>query len=308
MNNKSITIILGVLLVLALFGGGYFAKQSTALEGNNKMLMEEISALETTRTDLLGEIETLQTNYDELMEDATATEGLYKEASEMVNKQKSQIKQLKAGFSTEVAGMKSEIEQLQTIKNDLGSLLEQLKAENMQLKGANAQLTGERNASNEQNKKLAFEIAELRQVNLKMKKELSKLVAENSRAANFRVDIKKNNDKITSSSRRAKDIVISFNLKNIPADKAKEDRLYLVITDAKGTPVKATNPVTTTIRPNTGEKSFPIIAQQTLRTELQNGGRLQFDYPLDTKLAKGYYRASVYTDWGLLGSAEFQLK
>jgi cell division protein FtsB len=307
-SSKKTTIILGVLLLLAILVGGYFWNQTTNLTAENQELNAEVETLSGLRDDLLEEIDDLHSDYDELMSVNDSMKILFAETSDKVEAKRAEIKRIKSDFAKDAKGMQTEIDQLRTIKKDLTAVIAQLKKENARLTAANAQLTGDVAAANERNKVLEGEIAQMKQLNIGMEKELKKLAAANSRVTNMRVDVKKANDKITSSHNRAREIVVSFDLKSIPKDKLKEERLYLVITDAKGTPIKVKNPVSTTINPNTGGDAFPIIAQQTIRATLQNGIRLQFIQALEEKLRGGAYRVSVYADWGLLGSSQFQLR
>lgn len=96
---------------------------------------------------------------------------------------------------------------------------------------------------------------------------------------------------------------------NLPSNKKGEYQVYLVIKDAQGIPVKVANPINVTIKPDTGGKSEPIIAQQAIKANLFDQNRLQFKInPEEKNLHQGYYRATIYTDWGLLGAAQFQLR
>lgn len=307
-NSKRTIVILGVVLTLAVLLGGYLWNQNNALNTSNEELQASVTELNDIKDDLLGEINDLQTSYDELNEEYLTVNiandsltAIYQEASKSVAQKRAEIKTIKDKANADVKGLREQIAALKAIKADMSKVIDDLQKDNLRL-------TGEVKLANLQNERLKGEIAEMKQLNLAMQKELAKLAAANSRVTNMRVDVKKANDKITSSRNRAREIVVSFDLKNLPKDKLKEDRLYLVITDAKGTPVKVKNPISTTIRPNTGGDAFPIIAQQTIRQTLQNGARLQFIQPLDEKLRGGAYRVSVYADWGLLGSASFQLR
>lgn len=307
-NSKSAIIVLSVLLIGAVAAGGFFWKKNTDLDKTNQELVSDLETLNELRDDVIEDLKELEADYDEIMAVNDSMEVLYADAMKTVEERRAEINKIKSDFAKDAKGMKAEIDQLRTIKKELTVVIDQLKKENAALLSANEKLAGDVVAADQKNKELEGKIAEIKQLNLKMEKELSRLVAANSRVTNMRVDVLNPNDKITASHNRAKELVVSFELKNLPKDKLKEDRLYLVIKDAKGTPVKVKNPVSTTIKPNTGEASFPIIAQQTLRADLQNGSRLQFKQPLDEKLKRGGYRVAVYADWGLLGSASFQLK
>ena len=85
--------------------------------------------------------------------------------------------------------------------------------------------------------------------------------------------------------------------------------VYVVLKDANSIPVKVENPIKVTIKPNTGGQAEEIIAQQMMSMNLFESDRLQFKIePMKGSLHAGYYRAVIYTDWGLLGGAEFHLR
>ena len=225
------------------------------------------------------------------------------------NKKQAEIKTIKKNFAKDASGMKTEISQLKTIKQDLSNLIAQLKMENTQLKQSNEELGTQITASEQQNKELFFEIAEIKQLNNQLEQEKQNLMASSTRAANFRVDIRKKKDKPTGSARRARTIEVSFDIKNLPASKKGEYPVYLVVKDAKGIPVKVANPVKTTIKPATGSQAEEIIAQTMVRATLFESDRFQFKIePLEGSLHKGFYSVAVYTEWGLLGGAQFQLR
>lgn len=265
--------------------------------------------LQELRNDLIAEIETLQEDYNELMVDNAVLETDYEEISMEVDAQKKTINKIKKDFATNATGMKTEIDQLKNIKKDLAGYVEQLKKENEQLKASNQALTTKVASVEEENKELLLEILQMRQMNGELEKDKKSLMATATRATELRVDIRKKGDKPTGSSRRAREISVSFAISNLPENKKGDHTLYVVIKDANGLPVKVTNPIKATIKSETGGKSEEIIAQQMQVRNLFEKVRLQLPItPEVGSLRPGYYRVSIYADWGLLGGASFQLR
>lgn len=308
-NSNSRVIILAILLLFAIGLGGYFWNQARVLRVDNELLTDESIELELVRLELLDDVESLQTDIDDLFLENDSLEIIFEGKTKEVAQRDKIIKEIKADFATDAAGMKIEIEQLNGIKQDLSALVAQLQTENERLLDANDELASEVSNLAIKTQELEFEISELRQLNTSFEKEKRNLLATSTRATNLRIDLLKKGDKPTGSFRRTRDINISFNIKNLPKDKEGERRLYLVVKDAQGLPVEVANPTYVAIKPENGSKQEEIIAQKVLTTNLFENERVQFKItPTEGTLHKGYYRATIYAKWGLLGGAEFQLR
>lgn len=307
-SNKS-SVILGLLLLLAILGGGYLWSQNKAINSTNDLLSGQVSVLKTLRTDLLEEVEILQSDFDAMIHNNALLEIDYEDISEEVNAKKVEIQKIKKAFATNAAGMQTEINQLKGIKKELTALLNQLTEENTQLKEANEDLAIQVANVETRNKELEFQTSQLRQTNRELEKEKSGLMATATRATDLRVDIRKKGDKPTSSSRRAKEIAVSFAISNLPDNRKGDQKIYVVVKNRQGLPIKVANPIKATIKSSSGGKAEEIIAQQMQIRNLFEKDRLQMTILPETgSLKAGYYRVSIYADWGLLGGAEFQLK
>lgn len=307
-SNRT-TLILAVLLVLAVIAGGYFWNKSRSLNTANKELSGEVTTLRELRTDLLNDIEILQTEYDNMITSNDSLESMFESATAEVVSQKAEIKKIKTDFAKDATGMKAEIEQLRTIKKDLSDLVAQLRSENELLKQSNRALNEQVTSTEARNLELTLEVAALRQLTAGLERDNKSLMAASTRATNLRVDIRKKGDQPTGSARRAREVTVSFEIQHLPADKRGEHPLYIVIKGANGVPVKVANPVMTTITSNASGQSEAIVAQQMLTASLFEQNRLQFKVnPEPGTLQKGYYRAVIYADWGMLGGVEFQLR
>lgn len=309
MNSTSKVRTLAILLLLAIGIGGYFWNQSRTLRNDNKGLNTEVSMLEELRLSLLDDVEGLQTDVSDLLVENDSLEIIFEEKTEEIAARDKAIKKIKTDFATDASGMRLEIEQLKSIKQDLSTLVMQLQAENARLLDSNEALALEVTNMQIKTQELEFDISELRQLNADFEKDRKNLLATSTRATNLRIDLLKKGEKPTGSFRRAREVNVSFDIKNLPESKEGERRLYLVIKDSKGVPIEVANPTYVVIKPESGGKSEEIIAQQVITSTLYNNSRFQFKIsPTEGTLHKGYYRVAIYAKWGLLGGAEFQLR
>ena len=300
-NSRALIIALAVLLLLAIIGVGYFWSQNKSLQGTVEELNEEVSTLEDYRTSLLEDIEGLQMNIEGLEMDNDSIAFMVEEAKETIQSQRVQIEQIKRDFAKDAKGLKAEIAQLKKIKEDLNAVINQLKAENVQLTEANQNLTTEVETQQAQNQALTGEVSNL-------EKTLKATEAESSRADNFKIEAFKKKGKATTNPKRAKEIVVSFDIKKFPNEMMGNHMVYLTLSDSNGTPVEVANPVKATIRPSSGGGAIQIIAQNAQEETLENGKRLAISVNPIEKLQPGSYKAAVYVDWGMLGSSEIYLK
>lgn len=297
--NNTIALLL-VFLLLAIGVGGYLWYQNKTLNTEKEMLSAEVGDLRKLRTSLLDDINVMETELDSLLTENDTLIFRVEDGEKAIKEQRAEIKRIKSTAAKDAESLKAEVEQLLAIKKDMAALLGQLKTENSNLRLANQNLTA-------QNQALSFEVAELKQLTAVLEKERAQLMAASTRASNLLIDIRKKGDKPTGSSRRAKEISVTFEVKNLPQSRKGEHNVYLVIKDAKGLPVKVSNPVKPTVKPTGAMEE--IIAQQMLTATLFEGGRLKFKIePEPGSLRAGHYRVSIFTEWGLLGGAQFLLR
>lgn len=308
-NPKRLPIILGALLLLAITTGIYFWLKSDQLGKENTELTTEVETLRSLRTDLLSDIESLQSDYEKLTVSNDSLSIIFKETSSVVEKQKNEISSIKKQSAKDAVGMKKEVDQLRGMKQELSGIIKQLTDEIASLRKSNAALAAKVAETIEHNLALELQVAELQGTNADLERDRKKLMATSTRATNLKVDVRKKGDKPTGSYRRAREIEVSFDVKNIAKGKEGVNNVYLVINDAKGLPVKVDNPVKATIKPDSGGTPEEIIAQQMMSTDLYENVRLKFKInPKPGTLKPGHYRLSIFTDWGLLGGAQFQLR
>ncbi|MDX1667003.1 MAG: hypothetical protein R3350_07230 [Saprospiraceae bacterium] len=140
-----------------------------------------------------------------------------------------------------------------------------------------------------------------------MEEEVNRLTLANFKASAFQVELERKNDKVTSKARRARRIIITFDLTNVPEEYQGVRPLYLVINDEKATPIVSTEDAINTEVMINGEV-VDLVAAEAKEVDIAENQRLAFTHDLSDKLEPGYYRAAVYTDIGLLGAASFRLR
>ena len=303
MNAKRGITILIIILLLLLAWFGYMAyktnKSNKSLHEKNNALASEIADLEHLKDQLTLEVDSLRTAYEELATENETLLASRQEAEKKITQKEAIIRQLKKRASKNSANLKEQIETLLTDKAKLEQSIYDLREENDSLRALTGQLSAHLAASKSENKALA-------ELNATIQEELKKLTLANFKAGAFRVEVEKKKPKAPAKSRRARRIIVSFDLTDVNPKYQGVRPLYLVITDDKGIPVKTSNPIRAQV--NVNGQVMDIQAVKVKEVNIEDSQRLSFVHNLETKLKRGYYRVAVYTDVGLLGAASFRLR
>lgn len=150
------------------------------------------------------------------------------------------------------------------------------------------------------------EAEELTTMATSMEGEIRQLTYENFKATAFQISPEVKRGNATSKSSRARRIAMSFDVANVPTEYQGLRPIYIVITDEKGTPIPRTDYITTTVNVNGQPQN--IMAVEAREENIGESQRLSFAHELEEKLDAGYYRVTVYTDVGVLGSSNFRLR
>ena len=199
----------------------------------------------------------------------------------------------------EIASLGSQIQGLIAARSSLEKEISDLQAENAALKEENAKLAADLATTRE-------EKAALARLNETMEKDISNLTLKNFKATGFTTDVLRKDDKPTRRKMFAKKVNVSFDLVNVPEKYQGVRKVYMVITDDKGVPIMKSSPIKAKINVNGNEQDIIAVSEQNV--EIQESQRLSFNHDLEGKLKPGYYRSSIYTDLGLLGSASFLMR
>ena len=303
MNSKRGLAILIAILLLLLMGIGYWAykvnseKNQLALDKEN--LSNEISDLNTLKDNLTAEVDSLQSAYESLEEENEGLKGNLEEVEKKAATAEAAIRKLKKQNASSNKNLKAQIEELLATKADLEGRIYNLQEENDSLRVAMGQLSADLASAKNENEALAT-------LNSTIQDELKRLTLANFKASAFRVEVEKRKPKATAKSRRAKRILVSFDLTNVVPKYQGVRTLYLVFTDDKGTPIKMSNPIQATVKVNGQDMDIQAVKAQEINIE--ENQRLSFNYDLEERLKSGYYRVAVYTDIGLLGASSFRLR
>jgi predicted nucleic acid-binding Zn-ribbon protein len=265
----------------------------------NTVLTEAIGGLGNIKKELETEVDRLMAEYEALAAENESLEGSLAKAKADIAKKAAEIRNAKASSTAEVNNLRAEIQNLLAIKAELENNIQAMQVENDSLRARTGVL--------EQDLSLAKEdIVALNELNNAMQQEVRKLTLANFKATAFDVVVGQKNDKVTARSKRARKITVNFELMNVPNEYQGIRPLYLSITDTNGVPVNATNPYTTKVTVN--GQPMDLIAVDAKEVDLIDNQRLSLSYEVDEKLQAGFYRATVYTDIGLLGAVSFKLR
>lgn len=314
-NENRSRIITGVLIALALlFGIGscYFWNQNRQLGTKNAALQTEVDDLNQLKNSLQTDIDSLQSAYATAVTENEGLKGSLEEAEKKIAERESQLRRLRRSYNTaqasadESASLRAQLEGLINAKSALEADITNLRTENQRLQEENAALASQVEDANQKNTKLSGQVQDLDAKNKAIRDRLDKLAPAGFRASAFRVEVEKRNNKLTSKSRAAKEVNVSFDLINVPEDNQGLHKLYIAATNFQGTPVKTASSNSVTI--SNATETVTIDALTTKETNLNESQRLKLTFTPDEKLKPGYYNVFVYSDLGYLGSTSFRLR
>lgn len=309
-NSKLIIIFLSILFLLAAILGTYSWRENSTLKTNNQYLSTQVSELKETRADLEADIRLLEEEFEELAVSSEKQKEELKDANKKLTSSKAALRKLQKKYKKDIGWMKAEIRNLREAKRELTELVLLLKQEREAGNIADGSLLDSRLSDIElRNKELLDQLNKTKAKNNALAKENKNLDVAAIVATGTRVDIRKKGNRPTGSFRRAREIIVSFNLSHLAKSKEGLNNLYVVIKDAKGNLVKVDNPVQKKITSEVNGGVEQIIAQQMITAVLFDKVRLEFKVrPKRRTLKKGFYRVNIYAEWGLVGQTEFSLR
>jgi len=311
MKTRTILGILAAILFLFLLGTafwGYGLKtEKETLISEKADLSKELGAIEKLKLELEAEVDSLDAAYNSLADENESLQESLKSEKARVRRRDQRIRSISNALAkeqtdsgTEINDLRSQLQGLLASKAALESSIYSLRSENDSLRNLTVGLTQNLGKAREDNLALA-------NLNRSMEGELDRLTLANFKASAFNVEfLKRNNKKVTSKSRRAKRVKVSFDLTSVPQEYQGVRPVYLVIADEKATPIKLKEPIQAQVVVNGQTQS--IMAAEAKEVNVQKSQRISFTHELDEKLRGGYYRISVYTDIGLLGATNFRLR
>ena len=296
-KNLISIIVISTLLVLSALIWGFFqnsAKKSKAQTIENQIL--QIEMMEHHEDSLQIEIKTAYQKYYQAVDESKLRDLAINETKLQISRNEETIESIKRNLvnlressSTEIDSLTNELELSLNVQQDLLVSIQELEAE--------------KNALIEKVNEANMKISDL---NRTVETVMANLAKTQFKGTSFRVDIRKRNEKVTAKAKKARDIVVNFNLFNVPERYQGTHQFYLVITDEKSTPISVKTAIKITIEP-IGHK-VELLAQQVKEMDIIKEQQVAFVYELEDKLEPGVYTASVYSDIGQLGAVRFNLR
>ena len=303
MKQQQILIIVAVILAILLIVAGIWGfRQNNSrkqLEAEKTSLEGTVDELEELRAELVADVDSLQQEYYAVTEQNSELEGSLAEAEATIAEKEAAIRNIKSKAASEANSLRAQIQELISIKAALESDIATVQAQNDSLRTVAGILEADLNEARGENEALS-------NLNRSIEEEVDRLTLANFKASSFQVDFAKKNEKVTAKARRARNIQISFDLTDVPPKYQGLKTLYLAITDDKGTPITATNPIKAQTVAN-GQK-MDIIAVKAKDVDVKANQRLSFVYDLEEKLDPGYYRVAIYSELGLLGASSVKVR
>lgn len=302
MKDKQGLIILAAILAVLLIAAGIWGvtqnRAKNQLASENVLMSGTIEDLEVLRADLIREVDSLQQEYAVLAEQNSDLQGSLIEAQDKIAQTEAALRNAKSRSSSEINSLRAEIQQLLALRSDLESSIVKVQTENDSLRAVTGILEADLSVARDENVALS-------NLNQTIQGEVDRLTLSNFKATAFQVDLERGNDKAVAKARRARNFRVSFDLTDVPPQYQGLRTLYLSISDEQGMPVRPSNAIMGQTVVNNQKMDF--IAVQAKEVDITANQRLSFNYEVEDKLKSGYYRVTVYTEIGMLGSSSVRL-
>ena len=307
-NIKLYSVAVTGLLAFSIASSAYFWNASTNRELERNAIEMEKESLLVEKGLLVAQLDNLKQTYDLAMAENGQLKGTV-ELNEKVIAEKSaelgKIKKQQTLDRKNLEGLKKDIQMMRNAKVNLEAELSALQKENEGLRAENERLSGELRKVKNENQMLVDKVGELTVMSQNLKSIQESIAPGGIRASAFRVEVEKRNDKLTVKGKKARELSISFDLMDVPENMHGVQKIYLAITDNKGTPISGKN--NKPVKVGSADKKSEVVSQQVKEVNVTSTQRLGFTYPLEQKLEPGYYRAVVYTENGWIGSVSFRV-
>jgi len=301
-NNNWKTIVL-LLLLLALLGSGALMlmqnRKAGILRAEKERIENELNGVNRLKEELKWEVDSLQKAYLNLSAENESLRESVIDAEKRLTQKVVQTQKLnKTNTNSQINGLRAEIQALLASKAELENIIGQLQSENDSLRVRTGDL--ERDLSIAQDEKAA-----LTKLNKTIQDELQRMAVPSFQATAFQVEVEQRRPLATAKSSKARRILVTFDLANVPEKFRGIRPLYLVITNEQGVPISGSEiPVKSMVNGEVVE----LIAARARDVNITPSQRLSFAHDLEDRLRPGFYRVSVFTDIGLLGAASFRLQ
>lgn len=293
--------------IVALIAIFFLAFNRSKVANNLETTSVERDSLLVARTNLEHELDSLSFAFQTALTENDSLRGSMSEMEKLVAEKEALVQKIRAQSTNSTGGLRKEINQLRQIRGELEGAMAQLQAENDTLRADNERLTDENTQLTSEKGQLNSQVGDLQKFNSTLQNQVATLTRAGVKASAFRVEIGRRSNKLTTKARQTREIGITFDLVDLPSEFQGTHILYLVLTDVNGglLPSGGTNAKASIPMPN--GSPLEILAQQAKEVDLGAAQRLSFNYPIEEKLKAGTYIATVYADFGILGSSSFRL-
>ena len=301
-NSRVYSIVVTALLIISAILGYFFWQKSRNMISESQERQATLDSLTQVKAVIESELDSLSMAYSNLRTENESLQGKVTNTASIIEQKEITIKQIKASSAKNLEELRKQVSDLQKAKTEYETIVTVLRQENEQLKAENARLTGENEQLKGEKQQLSGQVTDLAK---QLEEQIRKTQSATFKASSFRVEVERRNDKLTTKARRARELLVSFDLADVPQPYQGPQKLYLVITDDKGVPIAAKNPTKTTVYAPTGP--VEIMAQQIKQVVLESTQRMSFAHQLEDKLKSGNYVVAIYCDKGLLGASSFRV-
>lgn len=301
-KSKMYALVAALLLLLAVGPGLFFWQKIGEQDTENQRLAAETQSLELEKAVIERQLDSLTVSYETLRTENEDLRGKANSTTALMEEKDAAIKKIKSQNRRELQSLRKQVEELNKLKIEYETIISALRGENEQLRAENLRLVSENEQLRGANTDLSGKMDHLAK---QLEEQIRKTQSARFKATSFKVEVERRNDKLTTRARKAREILVSFDLADVPEEYQGIQKLYLAITTDKGHPITSDNPVKTTVQAPTGPVA--VIAQQIKSVSLGNTQRLSFTYKFDERLKSGSYVTAVYCESGLLGAASFRL-
>ena len=293
-QTNTAAIWLSVLAALLLGSSIYYwNKSGDLLKEKNKTELKADSLL-SVKYELERNIKQISNDLNaQLAEATTQNEQLETRVESVQNKLQGKdnlLSKIRHQNATSVSQLNTQIAQLEGVRTSLQAELTQAKGQHQQSLADNTNLKNTTTALEGKIKSLGTELAAMKA-----------LVTVD----NFRVDVRKPNEKLTAKAKKTRKLQISFTLPALWKTDG-DQTVYLSITDLKNNPVDGAMR-TETIQVGGSALQIPVHAVKTVDFS-NNPQQVTIDYEPASKVESGVYKVKAYTKDSYLGSTEFGLR
>lgn len=301
-NSRAYGIIIALLLLLSAAMGYFFWQKSRNYVQESAKAEAEKVQLVASKSTIEKILDSLASTYAEARTENETLRGKVTTTAALIQQKDAVIHQIRNNVTSDLQQLRNQVDTLSKTKIEYETIITALKTENESLKEENRRLTGEVTQLKGTATALADQLDALAK---KLEEQIRKTQSATFKASSFRVTPSRRNDRLTARARRVRTIDVSFDLADVPATFQGNQKIYMVITDEKGTPILSEGPVKITVHPPIGP--IDITAQQVRTVALEGVQRLSFNHKFDNRLKSGAYVVAIYCDQGLLGVSSFRL-